>query len=286
MRRKKERNGMDSPRGRWVVAGLLCLAALTVVAVASAAPTEDKAYPSPGQTEVWPGASISYGFDQAMDKSSVEGAFSMEPATIGDFVWSSDDRSLSFRAAEPLLASTLYRVTIGTGARTAGGAAVFSRPYEWTFTTSVDNAQVGFGYQSVPVQFVTPAGKRGLPLQPGYPRLTISAALYSLDMPAFAVRYAAVQPGVPSIDLQGLPLVSSWQAHVDASDSAGRLPLPDALAPGLYVLDVQNPRVKSAQTFLLYSDFALVAKDGRESRLAWVARVPEGTVAPTAVGGL
>jgi len=261
---------------------VLLAALVSAVAVAAAAPQQDKAYPAPGSTDVWPGVVVSYGFDQPMDRASVEQAFSLVPAAEGAFRWLNDDRQLQFRPAEPLAAETLHTVTIGTGARTARGTAVFTQPFSWAFATSRDGAQIGFGYQTVPVQFVTPAGKRGVPLQPGYPRLSLDAALYALDMPALAARYASVRPGQPVIATEGLARVAAWRAHVDASEESGRLPLPAGVAPGLYVLDVRSPRVEPAQTFLVFSDYALVAKEGREGQLAWVARVPEGVITPAA----
>ena len=273
---------MKPGRGRFAVPMLAAVAAVLAVAVASAAPTQNRAYPYPGQTDVSPGSSITYYFDQAMDKASVEGAFGVEPTVAGSFAWGSDDRMIAFRPDEPLAARTQVRVTIGTGARSARGAPVFTQPYVWSFTTSDDTAEVRFGYNPVPVQIVTPAGKRGVPIQVGYPRLTIDLALYPLDMAQFAVRYLAVPSGQSAIDLTGLTAASTWQAHVDASDSTPRLGLPDALAPGLYVLDARSPRVKAGQTFLVYTDYALVTKEGRDGILAWVARVPEGTVMPQA----
>lgn len=273
---------MMSPRRPiwWILLTLAVLSSAAVVA--RAAPQQQRIYPSPGATDVWPGTVISVWFEEPMDTASVETALSVAPELDADLVWSNEDRALEVRPAEPLAARTVYDVTIDTRALTARGTPALREPLAWSFTTAADTAQVGFGYYGIPIQFVTPAGARGVPIQPGYPRVTLDAALYALDMPAFAARYAVARPGQGEISLEGLVEMARWQAHVDASDRAGRLELPEGTAPGVYVLDVRSPRVKAAQTFLVYSDYALVAKEGRQDVMAWVARVPDGTVAPAA----
>ncbi len=224
----------------------------------------------------WQGSTVLVQFDRSMDVASVEAAFSIEPETQGAFVWFQEDRELQYRPFEPLEAETRYRVTIDAGIRDARGQVVLYRPYSWTFSTSQASTQVRFAY-GVPVQVVTPSGGRGAPIQPGYPRITLDFALYSLDLPTFADRYTTLQPYSDNkIDLTGLTLVTSWSAHIDATEKVGEVALPPGTAPGLYVLDARGKLVGDAQTLLVYSDYALVAKRGRGEHTVWVTTVPGG----------
>lgn len=60
-------------------------------------------------------------FDQAMDRASVEAAFTVDPALEGTFDWP-DDRTLNFDPGQTLTYDRTYRVEIGTSARSARGA--------------------------------------------------------------------------------------------------------------------------------------------------------------------
>jgi len=64
--------------------------------------------------------SIDVYFDQPMDKPSVEAAFTTDPKVDGKFSWL-DDSTLHFTPNAPLQQATRYKVTIGTGAKSAAG---------------------------------------------------------------------------------------------------------------------------------------------------------------------
>ncbi len=73
-------------------------------------------------------------FDQAMDRASVEQAFAIAPAVEGAFSWP-DAQTLQFRpGASGFARDATYRVTIGTGARSAVGLAL-AEPIEFSFRT-------------------------------------------------------------------------------------------------------------------------------------------------------
>jgi alpha-2-macroglobulin len=272
---------MKLRRRLWVVLSLLSILALGTVAVQAQTPSIS-VYPSDGSTDISPGTTISASFKDSMNPATVEAALTIDPPTEGTFVWSDENRYMQYRPSEPLAALATYQLAFGTSARTARGAQLLREPYRWQLKTAADQVQTSFGYR-VPVQFVTPAGKRGVPIQPGYPRLTMDFTLYAVDMPAFAARYAKLKANETNvIDTTGLPQVAAWRAHLDSGDSAARATLPDGTTPGIYLLDAHSPRVKGGQTFVILSDYAVVAKSGSTGRLAWVTRVPDGTPAPDA----
>ena len=72
-------------------------------------------------------------FDQAMDKTSVEVAFTVEPAVRGKFDWP-DERTLRFTPATAWERETQYRVSLATSARSAAGLALETE-YTFRFST-------------------------------------------------------------------------------------------------------------------------------------------------------
>ena len=72
-------------------------------------------------------------FDQAMDKTSVEAAFSLEPAVKGKFDWP-DERTLRFTPATAWKRGTQYRVSLATSARSTAGLALEAE-YTFRFST-------------------------------------------------------------------------------------------------------------------------------------------------------
>ncbi len=88
-------------------------------------------YPAKGDELPLEGAIDVY-FDQAMDRASVESAFSLAPAVNGAFSWL-DDATVRFAPAAQLARATRYTVTISANAKSAAGIALkapFSFPAE------------------------------------------------------------------------------------------------------------------------------------------------------------
>jgi alpha-2-macroglobulin len=72
-------------------------------------------------------SSITFYFDQPMNRESVEAAFRVEPAVEGAFNWSQNDTVLTFDPTEPLERATEYRFEIGESAQNAEGTAIRDR---------------------------------------------------------------------------------------------------------------------------------------------------------------
>jgi hypothetical protein len=94
-------------------------------------------------------APIVVNFDQAMDRASVEAAFSLKRTSNGEpvsgsFNWNGN--ALSFTPYAPLAPSRLFTARIGTDARNLGGIHL-AAPVAWTFSTTPQPL----------IAFVTPA---------------------------------------------------------------------------------------------------------------------------------
>lgn len=73
-------------------------------------------------------------FDQPMDRSSVEGAVTVQPVTAGRFEWL-DDSSVRFVPDQPLPLSTAVTLTVQTTAKDSRGKNL-SRPFSYQFRTA------------------------------------------------------------------------------------------------------------------------------------------------------
>ncbi len=71
-------------------------------------------------------------FNRAMDRASVQRAWSISPAVAGSFRWGST--SVSFRPAHALRAASVYRLSVGTTARSTTGVPLGS-PFAVQFST-------------------------------------------------------------------------------------------------------------------------------------------------------
>src|SRR5512139_3486287 len=89
--------------------------------------------PYPGQ-EAAPDSGIQLIFDRAMDRSTVESAFQIYPATQGSFDWE-DDRTVVFTPAEKLARAGIYDVVLDQRARDANGAPL-NQAYQFRFATA------------------------------------------------------------------------------------------------------------------------------------------------------
>ena len=89
--------------------------------------------PYPGQ-EAAPDSGIQLIFDRAMDRSAVESAFQIYPATKGSFGWK-DERTVVFTPAEKLARAGIYDVVLDQRARDANGAPL-NQAYQFRFATA------------------------------------------------------------------------------------------------------------------------------------------------------
>ncbi|MCD4814867.1 MAG: Ig-like domain-containing protein, partial [Methanosarcinales archaeon] len=74
---------------------------------------------------------ITVTFNESMNKTSVENAFSIDPSVNGTFTWS----TMNFNPDANLTPNTLYNVTIRTGAQDLAGNNL-ATAYIWNFTTA------------------------------------------------------------------------------------------------------------------------------------------------------
>ncbi|MEA3485085.1 MAG: Ig-like domain-containing protein [Candidatus Aerophobetes bacterium] len=88
---------------------------------------------SPAGTDVPVTTDVTVTFDEAMNKTSAEGAFSITPDTAGAFSWSGDTVTLTPDA--DLTYDITYNVTIGTDAKDLAGNPL-AESFEWNFTTT------------------------------------------------------------------------------------------------------------------------------------------------------
>jgi len=88
--------------------------------------------PQGGDTSITPFVVIA--FDEPMDRSSVEGAFSISSGVSGTVVWSSDSRTMTFIPDGPLQAGTSYTVLVGTQATDRAGNHML-QPLTFQFST-------------------------------------------------------------------------------------------------------------------------------------------------------
>jgi len=89
---------------------------------------------TPTGTDVQVTTVITVTFDESMNTSSVEYAFSTDPLVTGTFSWDGD--TMTFTPSADLAYSTMYEVTIGTGAEDLADNPL-AEAYIWDFTTEV-----------------------------------------------------------------------------------------------------------------------------------------------------
>ncbi len=107
----------------------------TAAAPDTMAPTVAVTAPAPNATAVPTNAGLSITFSEAMQKSTVDAAFSISPAVAGTALWDASDSLRTFQPSAPLAASTQYTVTVGVAAKDAAGNAL-AAPFSFTFTTA------------------------------------------------------------------------------------------------------------------------------------------------------
>lgn len=79
--------------------------------------------------------SISVAFSEAMNTSSAEGAFSINPKVSGAFSWDAGNTVMTFTPSGDLADGTQrYTCTVGTAAQDIAGNAL-PAPYQWNWTT-------------------------------------------------------------------------------------------------------------------------------------------------------
>jgi hypothetical protein len=119
--------------------GVHLAAAKTWSFTTSAVPVIKSVSPADGATGVFPNANAFAVFNEAMDKPSTAGAFSLRRTSdgapvSGSVVWLSNDAPI-FVPSKDLQQGVQYTATISTAARSAGGTSLPSAK-SWRFTTT------------------------------------------------------------------------------------------------------------------------------------------------------
>ncbi len=91
--------------------------------------------PANGDTNIPVNTDISFSFSKAMNKASVEGAFSSSPAITCAWSWTPDSKLATCNPPTNLSFNTTYSVTLGTGAKDLADDPL-AAPYNFSFTTA------------------------------------------------------------------------------------------------------------------------------------------------------
>ena len=89
---------------------------------------------SPTGTDVYIGSVINVTFSEAMNQSSVQSAFQIDPSITGTISWNGN--TMTFTPLLDLAYNRTYNITVGTGAMDMAGNNM-ATPYKWNFTTMV-----------------------------------------------------------------------------------------------------------------------------------------------------
>jgi hypothetical protein len=123
-------------------AGNVGTTASTTIDIDSVAPTVTTSTPRGANVNTTPAIVIT--FNEPMNRSSVELAFSLSPDMNGAFSWSADSRTLTFTPARALDPGTTYVVFLDTRARDAAGNPL-GATYSFAFATVAAPAGFALG---------------------------------------------------------------------------------------------------------------------------------------------
>lgn len=120
------------------------------VGTATNAPTLLSTTPGNNAQGVDPSSAIVMNFSRAMNRTSVENAFSISPSAAGAFTWSAGDTQLTYTPFADLSFATTYSVTISVGAADTEGISLsttnnfsFQVGTDFTKPTITDVREVG-----------------------------------------------------------------------------------------------------------------------------------------------
>ncbi|MCL5997051.1 MAG: Ig-like domain-containing protein, partial [Chloroflexi bacterium] len=108
--------------------------------------------PEPGE-QLKPDGVIELVFDRAMDRESVEAAFTLQPQIEGKLAWA-DARTINFKPSAPLPRNATIDVALTQAAKAADGA-MLREPYQFRFVTQ-GNLEVGQTIPATDAQDVQP----------------------------------------------------------------------------------------------------------------------------------
>ena len=112
---------------------------LSLIALDTIPPVVSSHYPMDQQRNVPVYKSIIVTFDRPMDVSLTTTATVVTPGVAASTQWSADARTMTITPTGRMLNSTWYNVVVGSGAKSAGGAAIVQPASFWFLTGDVDS---------------------------------------------------------------------------------------------------------------------------------------------------
>ncbi|HET7011206.1 MAG TPA: Ig-like domain-containing protein [Anaerolineales bacterium] len=231
---------------------------------------------TPGDTAGAPITSeVTLVFARKMDRASVEDAFTLEPATEGEFLWRGS--SLVFRPSGGFLQpETNYVVSVEAGIRDATGQVVLTRPWSRSFITLERQPLASFRYD-VEVLIAEPWEPVGIPYsRDSSQEIAVRFDVYRLTDAQFAQRYTrryhSRQAGVSEISWAGAPLAATWEEPSRRCSSfygcSWEAEL-EGLPAGFYLVNLVTQEIE-AQRFLIVTGEFITVKSYGGQVLAWV----------------
>lgn len=235
--------------------------------------------------------SIQVEFATPVDHASAEKAFSLDPAAPGKFTWkqvnNSDWEILTYTFDDLLKTSNEYTIQIDTTLVDRQGQPVILQPYEEAFHATAPSGPT-FGQYGENIQVIDADGPRQI--QFGGNTDGIYFAAYKFDLVDFTKLYAAhfnssyysyydsnkVQSNIP-IPNSAKP-VAVWSDFTKRvintyNEIVIKTTLPDALVPGLYVLNTGVKNRLYDQIFLVVTRNTLVVKEDVNGLFVWLTSI-------------
>jgi uncharacterized protein YfaS (alpha-2-macroglobulin family) len=260
---------------------------------------EPLVYRMPAILAYWPGGdfdqappetSILVQFALAVDQSSTQAAFQVEPRTPGKLQWEAN--RLEFIPDSLLQLGGAYTVTLGTQALDAQGRPLLEQPLVWRFQTqtyySGPPAEASFGDYGPNAQVLDLNGRRAVQFVTNGRTSRVDFSLYRLSLAQFLERYSSGFKGVAGfgyipISLKGAARLAAWPVDTGGKGAGYQGNIYETILPadapaGLYVLNMQTDQ-SHAQLLVVLTRNTLVVKQAEGQLVAWVADINGGGIA-------
>ena len=221
-------------------------------------------------------------FNSAVNRQSVEKAFSISPQVSGHFEWSrgkdsSFENVLSFHPNTLLQYNTQYTINLSPELTDSKGNPLLLEPFTSSFFTvyhyyaDSDGATFGFGAK---VQIVDVLGPRRVQFGTDE-KETVTFEAYSYELIDFAALYADYIQG------QGIPIptasderkpVATWN-YREINPNYQETIIPPDVPPGLYVLNLKYGNRSFDQLFVALTRNTIIAKQSGDELFVWVSNI-------------
>lgn len=238
---------------------------------------------------------IAVTFKVPVDHKSAEHAFSLQPPVAGTFSWAIDEKSeqdiLTYKL-DQLLIPGKHKLRIDNTVLDNTGKKMIANPYEQSFSVSqYSSLSPSFGEGGESAQVVDASGSRRIQIQGSAAEINFSA--YGFELVDYAQLYANYYPQYSNSyyrNLRNIPIPSGQKPSAHWTETTTRkmgdstveeTRLPQELAPGLYILNMNVGNVLYDQLFVILSHNTLVVKWGDEDLSTWVTDI-NGAAMPNA----